>query len=81
MDPTQQQEGQLAIGDGVVYWVFEPTDYRAPALGADGGLSLNDMQLFKANVQVRRNNRTLARFSFWLLGIEQTRTISEVLFD
>lgn len=81
IDPLEQPQGAVALGDNTVSWTTSAAEYQAPMRADDGSLGVNDASLFQAKVEIRRQQRLIAQFDMWLLGLRKAREVSDVLFD
>lgn len=83
IDPYEQPEGNVALGDSIISWSTEKPAYEAPMRTKDGGVGVNDMGLIRAAVEIRsgNNERLVAKFDMWLLGVRQTRDVVDAIFN
>ncbi len=81
IDPLEQPEGSIQLGDSIVSWTTSAAEYQAPMRADDGSLGVNDASLFQAKVEIHRQQRLVAQFDMWLLGLHKAREVSDVLFD
>lgn len=80
MDPHVQPEGEQEIAGALVRWRFVPMGSSLPAKDMQGNLSVNDAQLFRAEVEIWRDSKQLARFDVVQLGLQAQRDIEELVF-
>lgn len=80
LDPYAQPDGEQDIAGTLVSWRFVPLGSSLPARDMHGNLSVNDAQLFRAEVEIRRGDKRLARFDVVQLGLQAKRRADELVF-
>lgn len=80
LDPYEQPSGEQEIAGTLVSWRFVPVGTSLPARDMHGNLSVNDAQLFRAEVIIRRGEKQLARFDMTQLGLQAKRQPQELVF-
>lgn len=80
LDPYTQPEGEQEIAGTLVSWRFVPLGASLPARDMHGNLSVNDAQLFRAEVEIWRGEKLLARFDVMQLGLQAKRRPDELVF-
>lgn len=80
LDPYSQPDGEQEIAGALVTWRFVPVGGSLPARDTYGNLSVNDAQLFRAEVEVHRGEKRLARFDVVQLGLQAKRRADELVF-
>lgn len=80
LDPYQQQKGIENIGGMQVQWHFVPISDPQQAHDMSGNLSVNDAQLFRAEIIVRNQQKIVAQFEIVQLGLQVKRRIDELIF-
>ncbi len=80
LDPYLQPVGEQEIADTLVFWRFVPQGSSMIAKDMRGNVSVNDAQLFLAEVEIRRKEKILARFDVMQLGLQAKRTVEDVIF-
>lgn len=80
LDPYLQPDGEQEIAGALVTWRFVPVGGSVPAKDMHGNLSVNDAQLFRAEVEIRRGDKRLARFDVVQLGLQAKRRPEELIF-
>lgn len=80
LDPYAQPDGEQDIAGTLVSWRFVPLGNSLPARDMHGNLSVNDAQLFRAEVEIRRGDKRLARFDVVQLGLQAKRRADELVF-
>lgn len=80
LDPYLQPDGEQEIAGALVTWRFVPMGGSLPAKDMHGNLSVNDAQLFRAEVEIHRGDKRLARFDVVQLGLQAKRSPEELIF-
>lgn len=80
LDPFEQPEGSQNVAGALVSWRFVPLGSSRPARDMNANLSVNDVQLFRLEVEVQRDEQRLARFETLQLGLQQKRTADQLIF-
>lgn len=81
VDPYEQPEGSVTLGDALITWRSEKPAYEAPMRTRDGGLGVNEMGLARTAIEIHRGEKSIARFEMWLLGVRQARDVSDAIFN
>lgn len=83
VDPYEQPEGHVTLGNSIISWRTEKPAYEAPMRTNDGGVGVNNMGLVHAEVEIRSGNsdKLVAQFGMWLLGVRQTRDVADAIFN
>lgn len=80
LDPYQQVEGEQEIAGALMHWRFVPIGSPQGAHDMHGNLSVNDAQLFTAYITISRDGEQLASFELLQLGLQQQRSVEELIF-
>lgn len=80
LDPYQQNKGSETIAGMQVQWQFIPVGNALPAYDMSGNLSVNDAQLFRAEIIVRDEQQVVAQFEVMQLGLQAKRSVNELVF-
>lgn len=80
LDPYQQQKGSENIAGMQVQWQFIAINDPQKAYDMSGNLSVNDAQLFRAEIIVRDQQQVVAQFEVVQLGLQAKRSANELIF-
>lgn len=80
LDPYQHPEGEQEVAGALLSWRFVPMGTPQAANDMHGNLSLNDAQLFTVQIELSREGQQVASFELVRLGLQQKRTVEELIF-
>lgn len=80
LDPYKHQNGSEDIAGMQVQWQFVPINDPRKAYDMSGNLSVNDIQLFRAEITIRQEQQVVAQFELIRIGLQAKRGIDELIF-
>ena len=80
LDPYQHDKGSEEIAGMQVHWRFVPINQPRQTYDMSGNLSVNDIQLFRAEVVVYQEQAVVAQFDFVQIGLQAKRSVDELIF-
>lgn len=83
IDPYEQPEGRVMLGESTISWRTAKPAYEASMRTRDGAVGVNGMGLVRATVEIHSgdSDRLVAQFEMWLLGVRQTRDVADAIFN